>query len=302
MPAKSSWLARNTVVFTSLSIRVPAASRIARMLVSTCAVCSWMVVPTTSPAGEREAGPTRRRDRRTGWPASRARPAAAPGPCRCERRTWWWPRSYPPQGPGCYHRACVTPRVDKLRGPVVMSWPPPRRPGEPGHPKEEFMGILRPLAVAAVLWLLGAFAPSAQAETTLRVVLHSDLDHGLHRPQPRLPELRHVVRHGRQGRHQAADGRQVRGEQGPAHVHDDPARRARLARRQAGHRRGLRGLDQALGGQGLDGPEDDGLRQGAPGRQPEDLPGGAHRADRPRPRRARQALLQRAVHDAQARG
>ena len=37
------------------------------------------------------------------------------------------------------------------------------------------MGILRPLAVAAVLWLVGAVAPSAQAETTLRVVMHSDL-------------------------------------------------------------------------------------------------------------------------------
>jgi hypothetical protein len=34
-----------------------------------------------------------------------------------------------------------------------------------------------------------------------------------------------------------------------------------VARRQAGHVRGLRRLHQAVGGEGLDGPEDDGLRE-----------------------------------------
>ena len=39
----------------------------------------------------------------------------------------------------------------------------------------------------------------------------SDLDDGLRHAQPRLPDLRHAVRVGREQRGQAADGRQVRG-------------------------------------------------------------------------------------------
>ncbi len=130
----------------------------------------------------------------------------------------------------------------------------------------------------------------------------SDLDHRLHRAQPRLHGLRHAVRDGRQGRHPPADGGQVRAEPGQAHLHDDPAGRSPLARRQAGDGGGLRGLHQAVGGQGLPRPEDVLVREGVAGRQPEDLQDRAEGADRPRPPGARQAQLERPLHDAEAGG
>ena len=88
-------------------------------------------------------------------------------------------------------------------------------------------------AVASVAGLLGAAPASAQ---TLNVVMHSDrqdsrsdLDHRLHRAQSRLPRLGHAVRHGREVRGQAADGRQVRRLGRQAHLDLHPARRPRMA-------------------------------------------------------------------------
>ena len=74
-----------------------------------------------------------------------------------------------------------------------------------------------------------------------------------------------------------------------------------LARRRAGDRRGLRRLDQALGRQGFARPEGDELRRHDHGGRRQDLHGQAEGADRPAHLRARQAVLERAVHDAEAR-
>src|SRR5215471_6494274 len=49
MPAKSPSSTRKTVVFTSRSRPLPAASRIAPRFLNTCSVCSSIVVPITSP-------------------------------------------------------------------------------------------------------------------------------------------------------------------------------------------------------------------------------------------------------------
>jgi hypothetical protein len=58
MPAKSSSSARMTVALTALFRLVPAASKIAVMLRSAWAVCSWIVVPTSLPvSGEYGAVP-----------------------------------------------------------------------------------------------------------------------------------------------------------------------------------------------------------------------------------------------------
>ncbi len=86
-----------------------------------------------------------------------------------------------------------------------------------------------------------------------------------------------------------------------AHLHLHAARWPRLARRRAGHGGGLRRLDQALGRQGFARPEGDELRRHDHGGRREDLHGQAQGADRPPHLRARQALLERAVHDAEAR-
>ncbi|MBA7714538.1 hypothetical protein ES703_123564 [subsurface metagenome] len=129
----------------------------------------------------------------------------------------------------------------------------------------------------------------------------SDLDNGLHRAQPRLHDLRHAPRAGREGRDQAADGREVRRVGRRQELHVYAARRPALARRQTGDIRGLYRLDQALGGQGRHGAEDDELRRyDRPGRR-EDLHHQAQGTDRPRIARPVQALVERAVHDAQAR-
>ena len=80
------------------------------------------------------------------------------------------------------------------------------------------------LLIALLAWVLVQQHSYAQNDAkTLRVVPHSnltildpDLDHGLHHAQPRLHDLRHAVRHGCQGQHPAADGGQVRHQQGQA--------------------------------------------------------------------------------------
>ena len=127
----------------------------------------------------------------------------------------------------------------------------------------------------------------------------SDLDDGLRHAQPRLLHLRHAVRVRREQRGEAADGRQVRSVARQDGVDLHPARRAGMARRQAGHLRGLHRLDQALGRARRHGPEAHGLRQGLQGGRRQDLPDGAEGALRPGARFARQAVSQRAVHDAQ---
>ena len=129
----------------------------------------------------------------------------------------------------------------------------------------------------------------------------SDLDHGLHRPQPRLHDLRHASRAGREGRHQAADGREVRdcGRQQELHLH--AARRPVVARRKAGDVGRLHRLDQALGDQGFARSEDDDLRRFDRCGRCQDLHHQAQGTDRPRAARPVEAFVQRAVHDAQAR-
>ena len=68
-----------------------------------------------------------------------------------------------------------------------------------------------------------------------------------------------------------------------------------------GHGGGLRRLDQALGREGHAGPEGHVVRRHDDGRRRQDLHDQAEGADRPPDLRARQAVLERAVHDAQAR-
>ena len=75
----------------------------------------------------------------------------------------------------------------------------------------------------------------------------------------------------------------------------------RVPRRQAGHRRGRDRLAPALGQARRDGPEADDLRRAHGLAQPDTLPHLPARALRLRARGARQALLQRALHHAQAR-
>ena len=130
----------------------------------------------------------------------------------------------------------------------------------------------------------------------------SDLDHGLHHPQPRLSGLRHAVCQGRGAAHPAADGRQVRDLARQAHLDLHPARRPGMARRPAGHRGGLRRLAQALGRARCAGPAAHGIGRRDEGGRRQDLHHRAQGAVRPRPRGAGQALLERAVHDAQAGG
>ena len=59
----------------------------------------------------------------------------------------------------------------------------------------------------------------------------SDLDHGLHHPQPRLHGVGHAVRARREQQAAAADGRHLDGERRQAHLHLHAARRPQMARR-----------------------------------------------------------------------
>ncbi len=143
-------------------------------------------------------------------------------------------------------------------------------------------------------------ANHAQGRAAFRSQDHrSDLDHGADLHPSRQHGLRHAVRPRRKARGQAADGRQVGGLARQAHLDLHPARRAGMARRQAGDGRGLRRLDQALGRQGFDGPEADGRRDRALGARRQDHQDGAEAALRAGARIARQVELQRALHDAQ---
>ncbi len=139
-----------------------------------------------------------------------------------------------------------------------------------GHSRRSMLGIAAALAAAIAV---GAPAP-ASAQKTLRAVMHSDL-----KILDPIWTTAYIVRnHGymvydtlfatdANGADQAADGRQARGVGRQAHLHLHPARRPRLARRPARHGRGLRRLDQALGRQGLDGPEADDVRRRPRGRR-----------------------------------
>ena len=128
----------------------------------------------------------------------------------------------------------------------------------------------------------------------------SDLDHGLYQPQLRLHGLRHAVRAGREPRDPAADGRQLRDQRRQPDLHLHAARRPAVARRRAGHVRGRDRLDRALGPEGQHGPAADVLRRQHEGRGRQNLRDAAQGALRPRAAVARQAELERAVHDAQA--
>ena len=129
----------------------------------------------------------------------------------------------------------------------------------------------------------------------------SDLERRLHRAQSRLHALRHAVRDGRAVPDQAADGRHLEHERRRAHLDLQAARRAGMARRHAGHRRGLRRLAEALGGARFDGPEALAVAAGLQGRRSQDLPDGVQGEVRAGARIARQALRRRALHHAQAR-
>ena len=73
-----------------------------------------------------------------------------------------------------------------------------------------------------------------------------------------------------------------------------------VPRRQAGHRRRRGGLDQALGAEGFARPEDEHLRQGMEGGRRQDLHRDLELADRADAAGAGQALVERALHHAQA--
>ncbi len=131
----------------------------------------------------------------------------------------------------------------------------------------------------------------------------SDLDHGLHRPQPRLHDLRHAVRHGREGRDQAADGRQVRRlapTSSPTRSRCATACSGTTARRSPPRTASPR--SSAGRAQGRARPEADDLRR----RRSRSTDAKTFVIKLKEPTGlvllgARQAVLQRALHDAQAR-
>ena len=170
------------------------------------------------------------------------------------------------------------------------------------------MSAIRFLVLAVVL-ALGVSPGSAWAQSTLRVVMHSDV-----KILDPIWTTAYIVRNHGYMVYDTLFAMDAKGEIKPQMVdkydvsadkltytitlrdgllwHDGDAR----------HHRGLRGLRQAVGGQGLPRPEDVHVREGDAGRQPEDLqdrPEGADGARAPGPR---QAQLERALHDAQARG
>ena len=128
----------------------------------------------------------------------------------------------------------------------------------------------------------------------------SDLDHGLHQPQLRLPGLRHAVRAGRAADGPAADGRFLRDQRRQSDLHLHAARRAARGTTASRSRRGRDRLDRALGREGQHGPAADVVRRRHEGDRRADLRDAAQGALRPGPPVARQAELERALHHAQA--
>ena len=161
------------------------------------------------------------------------------------------------------------------------------------------------LAAAAAL---AAAASGAQAQTTLKVVMHSDLkivdpiwttayitrNHGY----MIYDTLFAMDEKGEIKPQMVEKLRRERGQAAPTRSRCATASSGTTASRS---RRRTDRLDQALGRQGRDRPEADELRRGHDGRRPEDLHGQAEGADRPPVPRPRQAVLERAVHDAEAR-
>ena len=164
------------------------------------------------------------------------------------------------------------------------------------------------LGLAALAAASLAVAPAASAETTLKVALHSDLKiidpvwttalisthHGM-----MVYDTLFALDEKLQVKPQMVD---------KWSVSDDKltwtftlARRARVARRPAGDRRGLHRLAQALERPRRHGPEAHELRRRAEADRRQDLRHEAEGALRPRARHARQVDLQLSVHDAQAR-
>ncbi len=161
------------------------------------------------------------------------------------------------------------------------------------------------LLAAAVL---AASVGSASAQKTLKVVMHSDL-----KIVDPIWTTAYITRnHGymiydtlfamdEKGEIKPQMVEKYRRERGQEDLHLHAARRPRLARRPAGHRGGLHRLDQALGRARCARSEADDLRRGDDGARCENLRGQAEGADRPVDLRARQAVLERALHDAEAR-
>ena len=162
------------------------------------------------------------------------------------------------------------------------------------------------LASVAALAAVSA-APFASAQT-LKVVMHSDLkvldpiwsgayivrNHGY-----MLYDTLFAMDEQFQIKPQMVDTWSI--ERRRAHLDLQAARRAGMARRHAGHRRGLHRLAEALGGARFDGPEALAVAAGLQGRRSQDLPDGVQGEVRAGARIARQALRRRALHDAQAR-
>ncbi len=174
-----------------------------------------------------------------------------------------------------------------------------------GHSRRRVIAVAAALAATIAT---GVTAP-ASAQKTLRVVMHSDL-----KILDPIWTTAYIVRNHGYMIYDTLFATDANGAIKPQMVgkHEVSADQLThtftlrdgllVARRPAGHGRGLRCLHQALGRQGLHRPEADELRRGHGGQGPQDLRHEAQVADRPRAARPRQALLERALHDAQARG
>ena len=161
---------------------------------------------------------------------------------------------------------------------------------------------------AAAVAAIGLAAP-AHAQKTLRAVMHSDL-----KILDPIWTTAYIVRNHGYMVYDTLFATDANGEIKPQMVDKHEVSADQLTHTftlrdglawhdgHAGHGRGLRGLHQALGRQGLDRPEADDVRRRPRGQGRQDLRHEAQGADRPRAARARQAVLQRSLHDAQARG
>ena len=133
-------------------------------------------------------------------------------------------------------------------------------------------------------------------------ILDPDRDDGLHHAQPRLHGVRHAVRDGREVPGQTADGRQMGGLERQPDLHLHAARRAEVPRRPAGALGRLHRLDRPLGQARRARPETRRIDRSVDRGQRQDLPAEAEEAVPAHARSAGQAVVERAVHHARARG
>ena len=99
----------------------------------------------------------------------------------------------------------------------------------------------------------------------------SDHDHRVHHPQSRVHDLRHAVCHRCQVPGPAADGGQIRAQQGSTDLHLYAPRRTQVPRRPAGALGRLHRLDRTMGKARRAGPEDGGIDRSVDRRQRPDL-------------------------------